>query len=170
MNSKIIIGCKQCEKILSLKHEYSIQYNHNLRHLFPVTTAYQSKDLPELLEGYTCFHCENHLTLTPIMFKFITTFFNRPFHIEIAHNAIDISNGELSFAIPIHKEIHSIQQYLADFGVTLLDSKDFLPTAEEVKLMQKAAKDYNHTQWLVRLESCYLLNPYSSANNLWFNL
>lgn len=170
MNSRIIIGCKQCERKLSLKHGYTIQYNHNLRHLFPVSTAYQPEDLPELLEGYTCFHCEKHLTLTPTMFKFITTFFKRPFHIEIAHNAIDISNGELSFAVPIHKEISSVQHYLADFGVTLINSQNFLPTAEEVKLMQNTAKDYDHTQWLFRLESCQLLYPYLSANNIWFNL
>jgi len=103
------------------------------------------------------------------MFKFITTFFNRPFHIEIAHNAIDISNGELSFAVPIHREINSVQQYLADFGVTLLNSKNILPTAEEVRLMQNAAKDYDHSQWLLRLESYHLPNPYLSVNSIWFN-
>lgn len=161
MKSKIIVGCRECEKELFQKKAYGYRGYKGLQLPFPVFTAYEYEDLSELLLGFTCDFCEKELMITTKMMKFIATFFEKEFNINVINQSIYISNGELSFSIPIEQEIKSVQEYLSNYGLKIEDTDDTLPTEEDIKLMQEAAREYNHYQWMFSLKSGHLLSPLS---------
>lgn len=170
MRTKLVIGCKHCEIELKNTKGFSLSPTGELQLPFPIQTEFNKGELNELYsKPYTCPFCNNILELTPRMLKFIVSFFDKMFHVEVVNGFIEVSNGELSFAIPVSTEVHSVEAFLAQSGLVLENANDFLPTAEDIKLIQDAVKEYNHQQWSIRIESCNALQPYISNQGLWFN-
>lgn len=170
MESKLILGCKKCEEKLKKTEGFSFAINGELQLLFPVYTEFKKDDLPELYSTpYTCPFCYEKLELTPRMLNFITSFFEKMFHVEIVTSFIEISNGEFSFSVPIAKEINSVKEFLSDYGLILENADDYLPTANDILLIQTAAKEYDQQKWMLRIESGDALEPYISSHGLWFN-
>lgn len=169
MDTKLVIGCKECETRLKETKGFSFGPTGELQLPFPINTEFKKDELNELYPQYQCPFCNNCLEITPRMLKFIVSFFDKMFHIEIANGFIEVSNGELSFAIPVNTEVHSVKEFLSHSGVILENADDYLPSVEDVKLIQEAVKEYDDQLWILRIESTNTLGPYISNQGLWFN-
>lgn len=170
MDSKLILGCKKCEEKLKETEGFSFAINGELQLSFPVCTEFKKADLPDLYSSfYICPFCNEKLELTPRMLNFIASFFEKMFHVEIVNEFIEISNGEVTFSIPLGKEISSVIEFLSGYGLVLENADNYLPTADDILLIQEAAKEYDQQKWMLRIESGNALEPYISCHGLWFN-
>lgn len=170
MDSKLILGCKRCQDKLKETEGLSMSLNGEFKLLFPINTEFKQYHLTELYSNpYICPFCNKELELTPKMLKFINSFFDKIFHVEIVNGYIEISNGELSFSVPLDKEINSVKEFLSDYGLIIENADNYLPTADDIRLIQTAANEYDHKEWILRIESGNALEPYFSAHGLWFN-
>lgn len=170
MKSKLLIGCNSCENELKKKSGYFLGVNGDYHLMFPVRTSYAKEDLGQLfIDHYTCPFCNGKLEITPNMMKWITSFMDKTFHVQVKEGLIEFSNGEISFSVPVGKEIDSVQEYLASLGVILLNACDSLPSHKEISLVQMATKEYDHSKWLVRVESGKAIEPFVDTYNIWFD-
>jgi hypothetical protein len=170
MRTKLVIGCKRCEMELKRTKGFSLSTTGELQLPFPIQTEFNRSELNELYSNpFTCPFCNNSLEMTPRMLKFIVSFFDKMFHVEVVNGFIEVSNGELSFAIPVHTEVHSVKAFLAQSGLVLENADDYLPTVEDIRFIQDAVKEYDHQNWTLRIESGLALQPYISSQSLWFN-
>lgn len=172
MESKLVIGCNICEKQLKEQYGYFIGQNGDYHLMFPINTSYTKRDLGELfLQNYTCPFCNEQLEITPNMMNWIVSSMDKNFHIQVKEGFIEFSNGEFSFAIPIEIEngITSVQNYLSQFGVILQNADEYLPTENDIKLIQKTIKEYDNTKWMIRIESGQAVEPFINTKNIWFD-
>lgn len=168
--SKLVLGCKHCEKELKETKGFSFGVNGNLQLPFAIRTEFKESDLSNLFkEHYHCPYCEAVLEITPRMMNCITKIFNKNFHVDVLEQYLEISNGELSFSIPHEKEIHSVEGYLAQSGVILENAENYLPSKEDIEVIQSAISEFDPTKWIFRIESGNAHAPFISATGLWFN-
>ncbi|MFD1707411.1 hypothetical protein ACFSCZ_11800 [Siminovitchia sediminis] len=151
MKSKIVVGCKTCEKNLLKKHFFTSPGLSGPYLPFPVQTAFEAKDLPDLMLGFTCDFCGRELPITTKMLKFAATFLDKRFHIHVINRSIFISNGELSITIPIGQSIESIEDYLGGFHDA--NAPEMLPTEKDIQLIQEAVQDFDPAKWHFTLKS-----------------
>ena len=169
-NSKLILGCKHCEQEIKETKGFSFGQNGDLQLPFAIRTEFEDKDLMELFTNhYYCPFCEGKLEITPRMMKCVTTIFEKNFHVDVLEQYFEISNGELSFSVPSEKEITSVYGYLAQSGVILENADEYLPTREDLELIQSAIREFDTTKWIFRIESGKAHTPFISATGLWFN-
>ncbi|WP_053351202.1 hypothetical protein [Ornithinibacillus contaminans] len=170
MFTRLILGCRHCEEQLKTTKGYSYNTNGDLQLPFSTRTEFKEDELTELFTNhYHCPFCGESLEITPRMMKCITNLFQKNFHVDIQNDFIQITNGELSFAVPVEKEINSIKEFLSKSGVQLENAEQYLPTKDDIELIQIAIREFDTSKWSFRIESGKAHEPFVSATGLWFN-
>lgn len=170
MKSQLIIGCKKCEDELLNNKGIVYAPDGSVQRPFSTEVAYASEDLTSLfLKHFACSFCGERLEITPIMMKFVTQFFDKVFHVSFMEKAAEITNGEISFYVPYNENIISVADFLSSRGVTLINAEKYLPSVEDIQLIQKVSKQFDPRHWRFRVESAKASSDYVSDFGLWFN-
>lgn len=170
MNSQLILGCKTCEHDLIDQKGVTYAFDGSIQLPFSTQVAYRKEDLTDLfLNHFTCPFCGDKLEITPNMMKLVTDFLNKVFHTAFMKEAAEVTNGELSFYIPYEEKIKSVTDFLNSRSVTLINAKKYLPTINDILLIQKVAQEFDPAHWRLRVESSFANSEYISNFGLWFN-